>query len=204
VRQRVWLAALAATMAVAACAPPASNPDPSSNLSGSSLALSGVAIGSPAPDFTLETLDPAEREAGTGVPSAALQGSSSSSGGEVSLSDFRGRPVFINFWASWCAPCREEMPDIVEAYNRHRDVGLVVLAIDNTQLDVVEDVRAFVKEFRMPFPVLLDEEGAAVKAFGVPGLPTSVFIDKDGFVRGVNVGPLTEDTLAEHLANILP
>ena len=177
----MWLAALAAAMA-AACAPSALNPDPSSNLSGSSPALSGVATGSAAPDFTLKTLD----------------------GGQVSLSDLHGRPVFINFWASWCAPCREEMPDIVEAYNRHRDAGLVVLAIDNTQLDVVEDVRAFVREFQMPFPVLLDEEGAATKAFGVLGLPTSVFVDRDGIVRGVNVGPLTEDTLAEYLAVILP
>ena len=112
--------------------------------------------------------------------------------------------MFINFWASWCAPCRAEMPDIVEAYNRRRDAGLVVLAIDNTQLDVVEDVRAFVNEFQMPFPVLLDEEGAAAKAFGVLGLPTSVFVDEDGIVRGVNVGPLTKDTLAEYLADILP
>jgi len=199
VRQRVWLAALAAAMAAAACAPPASNPL-SSNLSGSSPAPAGVATGSPAPDFTLKALDPAGRplRCASGICEGA------SSGGEVSLSDYRGRPVFINFWASWCAPCRAEMPDIVEAYNRRRDAGLVVLAIDNTQLDVVDDVRAFVKEFQMPFPVLLDEEGAAAKAFGVLGLPTSVFVDRDGIVRGVNVGPLTEDTLAEYLADILP
>ena len=125
-------------------------------------------------------------------------------GGEASLSYYRGRPVFINFWASWCAPCRAEMPDIVEAYNRHRNAGLEILAIDNTQLDVVEDVHAFVKEFQMPFPVLLDEEGAATKAFGVLGLPTSVFVDGDGIVQGVHAGPLTEDTLAEYLAEILP
>jgi len=125
-------------------------------------------------------------------------------GGEASLSDYRGRPVFINFWASWCAPCRAEMPDIVEAYNRHRNAGLEILAIDNTQLDVVEDVHAFVKEFQMPFPVLLDEQGAAAQAFGILGLPTSVFVDGDGVVRGVNAGPLTEDTLEEYLAEILP
>ena len=136
----------------------------------------------PAPDFRLKTLD----------------------GGELALSDYRGRPVLINFWASWCGPCRAEMPEIIAAYNANRDIGLEVLAIDNTPLDVIDDVRAFVAEFQLPFPVLLDEENEAVKAYSIIGLPTSVFIDGDGLIRATNIGPMTAEVLEEHLQKILP
>ncbi len=141
-----------------------------------------LGIGLPAPEFTLKTL----------------------AGGQVSLSDYRGRPVLINFWASWCAPCRTEMPDIIAAYKAHRDTGLEVLAIDNTQLDVIDDVRQFVDTFQMPFPVPLDEQGEVARAYRVLGLPTSVFVDGEGVVRAVNIGPMTAETIEKHLATILP
>jgi len=136
----------------------------------------------PAPEFTLKTL----------------------AGGQVSLSDYRGRPVLINFWASWCVPCRTEMPDIIAAYKAHRESGLEVLAIDNTQLDVIDDVRQFVATFQMPFPVLLDEQGEVALAYRILGLPTSVFVDGEGIVRAVNVGPMSAATIEKHLATILP
>jgi thiol-disulfide isomerase/thioredoxin len=136
----------------------------------------------PAPDFRLKTLD----------------------GGEVALSDYRGRPMLINFWASWCEPCRAEMPAIIAAYHAHRGSGLEVLAIDNTPLDVIDDVRSFVAEFQLPFPVLLDEENEAVEAFSIVGLPTSVFIDGDGLIRATNIGPMTAEVLEAHLQKILP
>lgn len=142
----------------------------------------GTRPGFAAPDFTLKTLD----------------------GGEVSLSEFRGRPAFINFWASWCGPCRAEMPDIVAAYAEHKDGGLQVLAIDLTVEDTLADVQAFVDEFDMTFPVLLDEDGSVSQAYSVFGLPTSVFVDAAGVIRAVNAGPLTGDAIRQHLAKILP
>ncbi len=182
--RRLWKAAIVLATLATACAPAASpslpnQPSTPTSASGGGL---GIAIGSPAPDFTLKTLD----------------------GGQVRLSDYAGRPVFLNFWASWCGPCRLEMPEIVDAYNTHQGAGLVVLAIDNTQLDVVDDVQAFVDEFRLPFPVPLDEKGEAAKAYSILGLPTSVFVDRDGLVQGVNVGPMTAKVIETYLAGILP
>jgi len=148
----------------------------------SSLETVGIAVGSAAPGFTLRRLD----------------------GIETRLSDYAGRPVFINFWASWCGPCRTERPEIIAAYQRHEESGLAVLAIDNTELDIVDDVRAFVDEFELPFPVLLDESGDVIQEYGVLGLPTSVFIDAEGVVRGVSAGPMTGEQMADFLNHILP
>jgi peroxiredoxin len=142
----------------------------------------GNRAGLGAPDFTLKTL------AGPGA----------------SLSDYKGRPVLINFWASWCTPCRSEMPDIVAAYQAHRETGLEVLAINSTDQDGMKDVRKFVAEFSMPFPVLLDEKGRVRRLYALIGIPTSVFIGSDGVVRVVNRGPITKETLEGGLIEILP
>jgi peroxiredoxin len=139
-------------------------------------------LGSAAPDFTLKTL----------------------AGDSARLSNFRGRPVFLNFWASWCVPCRAEMHDIVTAYNMDRDQGLVVLAIDLTDQERRKDVRTFVAELEMPFPVLLDEKGKIRKRYALRGVPTSVFIDAQGVVRVVNPGPITSEAIQHGLAEILP
>ena len=138
--------------------------------------------GSAAPDFRLKTLD----------------------GRTLSLSDYTGRPVFINFWAAWCGPCRAEMPEIIAAYQAHQGAGLEVLAINATQLDTLDDAKAFVAEFKMPFPVPLDEDGSVSAAYSIIGLPTSVFVDAEGNVSGVNVGPMTRDVIEKYLADILP
>jgi len=144
--------------------------------------LSPQTLGSPAPDFTLKTL----------------------AGGTASLSDYTGHPVFLNFWASWCKPCRGEMSDIIAAYDAHSDQHLQVLAINLTDQERMKDVRRFVDEFRMPFPVLLDQKGKARKSYALRGVPTSVFIDAQGVVRLVNPGPITSETIQRGLAEILP
>jgi peroxiredoxin len=139
--------------------------------------------GKTAPAFTLKTLD--------GTP--------------ASLSDFAGHPVLINFWASWCKPCRGEMPSIIAAYNARRQAGLAVLAIDLTdQEGSTKDIKKFQTEFQMPFPVLLDEKGKARKLYALRGVPTSVFVGADGVVRAVNPGPISDAALQQHLSEILP
>ncbi len=134
----------------------------------------GPRAGDVAPGFTLETLD----------------------GQPVSLSEWRGRPVLINFWASWCGPCKEEMPAIQAAYEEHREHGLVVLAVAVD--DRPQDVRRFVEEHGLTFEPLIDDGGVS-HAYRVLGLPTSVFVGPDGRISAVHTGPLDEDKIETYL-----
>jgi peroxiredoxin len=122
-----------------------------------------------APAFTANTLD--------GVP--------------VSLSDFNGQIVLLNFWASWCQPCKEETPDLEAVYRRFRDQGLVIVGVDllNTEASL-QDVQAFIKQYGVTYPVVLDERGEISKAFAISPLPTTYFIDRQGRVRYIRVGKL--------------
>jgi len=138
--------------------------------------------GQPIPDFDLPTLD----------------------GRRVRLSDLRGSPVLINFWATWCGPCKQEMPLIVEQYNWNKGKGLRVLAIDTLLNDNLEDMRAFAKRFNMNFDVLVDETDAIAGGWEVMGLPTTFFVKPDGTVAKAHVGQLTADQLKEYLKLILP
>ncbi len=144
--------------------------------------LAAQNVGDTAPAFTLKTLD----------------------GNSVSLSDFKGHPIVINFWASWCPPCRDEMPVMVEAYRTHKDSGLIILAVNGRDQETsTRAVRRFVAEFQMPFPVLLDEHGNVRRRYRLRGLPTSVFIGADGLVRGLIIGPFTPTAFETHLNEIL-
>ena len=110
----------------------------------------------------------------------------------------------INFWASWCPPCRDEMPVMVAAYRAHKDSGLIILAVNGRDQETsTRAVRRFVAEFQMPFPVLLDEHGDVRKRYRLRGLPTSVFIGADGLVRGLIIGPFTPRAFETHLKEIL-
>jgi thiol-disulfide isomerase/thioredoxin len=124
-------------------------------------------------------------------------------GDTVRLADYRGRPVLINFWASWCSPCRSEMPLIIAAYRAHEDTGLAVLALNLTDQERMRHVRRFVDEFAMPFPVLLDEKGRVRRSYRLLGIPTTVFIGADGVIRAVHPGPITSEALERGLAEIL-
>ena len=133
-----------------------------------------VEVGQPAPDFTLETL-----------------------GGElVSLSDYRGQVVVLNFWATWCAPCRAEMPEFQALWEEHEAAGdLVVLAVDFQE--GAAQVNGFVEEFNLTFPVVLDASGEVVDEYGLFGLPGTFFIDANGVLQSRVLGPLDAGRLRE-------
>ena len=131
-----------------------------------------------APDFSLSSID----------------------GRAVSLNDWRGRIRLLNFWATWCVPCREEMPEIELAYQTWQDQGFIVLSIN--EADDRDAVREFVQTFHPTFPVLLDRDGTAAKSYRVVGLPTSVFIDRDGVARTVKVGAMNLGYIESQLAQM--
>ena len=125
-------------------------------------------------------------------------------GGEAALSQFNGRPILVNFWATWCKPCRQEMPEIMAAYQAHRASGLEVLAVNLSDQESMKDVRKFVAQLELPFPILLDNKGKTRERYGLVTVPTSVFIDAKGIVREVNAGPISTEALERGLTSILP
>lgn len=139
--------------------------------------------GDEAPDFTLSDLN----------------------GSDVRMSDLRGQVVLIEFWATWCPPCRESIPAMNEIYKRYNEKGLVILGIsvDKGQ-NVAEDLRAFVREYSILYPVLIDSKNIN-NLYGVYSIPTTFLIDKDGKVILKNIGfsPELEDKLSKEIERSL-
>jgi len=107
-------------------------------------------------------------------------------GQDISLSDFKGKVVFLNFWATWCIPCRKEMPSMEKLYQEFKDAGLVVLAINHREN--LEKIKPFVEEMKLSFPILLDSEGKTSADYTVRGLPTSYFVNQEGVLIGGALG----------------
>ncbi len=122
-------------------------------------------------------------------------------GKSQSLSQYRGKIVLVNFWATWCKPCTTEMPAMQAIYDKLRDKGFVVLAINELEDDA--KVREHIKQYGYTFPVLMDRDNTVANQFGVFGLPVSVFIDQEGraqeYIKG---GLLTEQKIDETIARI--
>jgi len=117
------------------------------------------------------------------------------SGRTVGLDSYRGRPVLIHFWASWCKPCRKELPEIEAAYRDLRQQGLEVLAVNAG--DDAQTAQAFAERLGLSFPILLDEHWETATAYGVIGLPITFFVGRDGKVTDVVAGgTLTRTSLA--------
>ncbi len=112
-------------------------------------------------------------------------------GNKVSLSEFKGKPVFINFWASWCPPCKEEMPFIEEAYKKHKD-QITFLMINVIETDTISDLQAFMNENQFTFPVQLDKKNLVTDLYQVYGFPTSYFINKNGIITDKVAGGMSK------------
>lgn len=125
-------------------------------------------------------------------------------GGRVSLSQLRGKAVVVNVWASWCPPCRAEMPAIEKVYQAYKDMGLVVIGLNTTYQDSEADAAAFVREFGLTFPIVLDRDGAVNRRYLVTGLPTTFFIDRKGIIRSIVVGgPMSETLIQTKVEDLL-
>ncbi len=123
------------------------------------------------------------------------------SGKPVRLSDYRGQPVLVNLWASWCPPCRAEIPDLIKFYTAHQAEGLVLLAVNSA--DDLNSAQQFAKEKAMPFPVLYDPSGSVEHLFRVDGLPSTFLIDRSGTVRFTWTGQISPAVLDQKVAPLL-
>ena len=143
----------------------------------------GVAAGAEDPAAQLELVRPGRAQSAKPfeVPTP--------DGAKVSLADFRGRVVLLNFWATWCGPCKEEMPAMERLYQKFRGQGLVVLAVSNDSEGSTRSVARFVKESGLTFPVGLDPRLRVANLYGVRVLPASLIIDRKGSITHIALGP---------------
>jgi cytochrome c biogenesis protein CcmG/thiol:disulfide interchange protein DsbE len=142
---------------------------------------SGVALGDPAPDGPLPQLE---------------------GGGDGSLADYKGQWVLVNFWASWCIPCKQEAPALEKFQRQRGGADFTVLGIDSR--DLSSDGREFVRRYGLSYPQLRDGDGAVAHDFGTTGVPENFLVDPEGQVRWLLHGPVDEEYLHDEVAPFLP
>ena len=133
-------------------------------------------VGRRAPDFTLTDLE----------------------GRQIRLSDLRGKVVFLNFWATWCPACREEMPEIEAFYRQHKDEEVVVIGVDLYEPE--ETVRQFVQRGGYSWNFVIDTTGEVSRSYQVTALPTSFFLNRDGVIRAIHSGAMTKRVMETRLS----
>jgi peroxiredoxin len=152
------------------------------------------------PGSTTTGAIPAPRQ-GFQAPDFSLQ---NELGDTITLSALRGRPVLVNLWASWCLPCRAEMPALEKVYQEYRDEGFEILAVNAANQDSEAAALAFAKSYGLNFPILFDAEGLVAGQYRVQAFPTSFFIRPDGTIQEVVVGgPMAEALLRVRVEQLL-
>ncbi|MFF2908436.1 peroxiredoxin family protein [Paenibacillus sp. NPDC057934] len=141
----------------------------------------GIEIGQVAPDFSLQDL----------------------SGNPVRLSDYKGKRVMLNFWATWCPPCRVEMPHMQSIYENYESEDVVILGVNMTLTEkALGDVQPFVQEQKLTFPIVLDEDGELMQTYQIVAYPTTYVLDADGVVREKVRGAMNYEMMSELLAEV--
>ncbi|HVM72896.1 MAG TPA: redoxin domain-containing protein [Anaerolineales bacterium] len=164
------------------------------------LGLAWTVLSRPAAGVTTSGQIPAP-QVGFAAPAFTL---AEQNGQSVSLSDTRGKVVILNYWASWCPPCRAEMPAIQQVYQSYQARGLIVLAINASNQDRLAAMQAFLGSFAHSYPILLDTNGEAGRLYAVNSLPTTFFIGRDGMIQDLVVGrPLTVAGLSSRVEVLL-
>jgi peroxiredoxin len=149
---------------------------------GGSSAPPNPQVGFTAPDFTLDSL----------------------AGESLTLSDLRGKVVVLNLWASWCPPCRAEMPAMNAVYEKFRDQGLVVLGVNTTFQDDETNARAAIREWGLDFPIVFDRDGVMSRQYRLQAMPTTFFIGRDGVIHDmVFGGPMSEALIASKIEKLI-
>jgi peroxiredoxin len=122
-------------------------------------------------------------------------------GKEIKLSSLKGKAVMVNFWATWCNPCREEMPDLQQSYEENKDKGFIILGINIKESE--SKVSQFVDSYKITYPVLLDIDGSVSTLYQVFGVPMSYFIDRNGLIKDSFIGMMTYRDISKRLDLIL-
>lgn len=121
---------------------------------------------------------------------------------KINLSELKGKGIMLNFWGTWCAPCREEMPYMESLYPEYQEKGVEIIAVNLDQSELKVD--QFIKEFDLTFPVPHDVRDEVRELYGIGPLPSTVFINPDGVINDIVIGGLTLDRLEGHLNEIQP
>lgn len=137
-------------------------------------------VGDEAPDFTLVDLD----------------------GESHRLSDYKGQGVFLNFWGTWCAPCKKEMPAMGRQYSIYKDQGVQILAVNIAESDL--KVRSFAEQYGMIFPTLIDTTKSVMEAYNIKPLPTTLLINPEGKIEKIITGEMSEANIKNYMEMIIP
>lgn len=142
--------------------------------------VAAIGVGDKAPDFALVDLN----------------------GEEHRLSDYKGQGVFLNFWGTWCEPCKKEMPAMDRQYSKYKDEGVQVLAVNVAQSKF--EVQKFIDNYHLSFPVVIDKTKSVLDAYNVVPLPTTFLISPEGKVEKIITGEMTESQIASYMESIKP